>query len=142
MSDSTESPGLLASLRRLGSTVSRTISNRVELLLVEVQLERTRFLHILVLLLVALALAFLAMLCLTAAIVVWLGATHPVLVLLGLAALYGFGAWWMVRRVQGLLAHESFAGSLSELKKDQAWLHQQIFTPSNSGGDSSSPKAS
>lgn len=142
MSDSTGARGLLATIRGLGSTVSATIANRIELLLVELQLERARFIQILVLLLVALALAFLCLSLLTAALVVWLWDWHPLVVLLGLGLLYGAGAWQAARKAKELLALEAFSGSLEELKKDQTWLNQTLSRPSNSDGASSSPKAS
>ncbi|MBN9689897.1 MAG: phage holin family protein [Verrucomicrobia bacterium] len=141
MSDSPESRGLLATLRGLASTVSSTVSNRLELLLVELQIERVRFLQILVLLLVTLVLAFLAILTLTAAIVVALWKTSPVLVLLVISFVYAVGAWLAARQARVLFGYEAFAGSLSELKKDQSWLNQTLSGPSNSGADSSSPKA-
>lgn len=141
MSDSPESRGLLATLRGLASTVSSTVSNRLELLLVELQIERVRFLQILVLLLVTLVLAFLAILTLTAAIVVALWKTSPVLVLLVISLFCAVGAWLAARQARVLFGHEAFVGSLNELKKDQSWLNQTLSGTSNSGADSSSPKA-
>ncbi len=142
MSESAGSRGWLATIRGLGSTVSATIANRIELLLVELQLERARFIHILVLLLVTLAFAFLCVSLLTATLVVLLWDWHPVVVLLVLGLLYGTGAWLTARKAKELLALEAFSGSLGELKKDQTWLNQTFSRPSNSDDDSSSLKAS
>ncbi len=111
MSDSPEPPGLLSTLRGLGTTLSATMANRVELVLVELQLERARFIQILILLLATLAFAFLAIFALTAAVVVALWHTHPVLVLLVVGAVYGGGAWMTARKARGLFGHEAFSGS-------------------------------
>jgi len=142
MSDSTESRGPLATLRGLGSTLSATLSNRIELLLVELQIERARFLQILVLLLVTAILAFLCILALTAALVVLLWNIYPVLVLVGVGIVYGGGAWVAARKARDLFDRESFSGSLVELKKDKSCLNQTLSVHSNSDAGSSSPKAS
>jgi uncharacterized membrane protein YqjE len=142
MSESPESPGVLATLRGMGATLSAMVANRVELVLVELQLERARFFQILILLLITLALAFLSILALTAAVVVALWKTNPIVVLTVIGLMYGVGAWMTVRKARELLGHDAFSGSLGELKKDQTWLNQTLSRPSSSGDASSSPKAS
>jgi len=109
---------------------------------VELQIERARFLQILVLLLVTAILAFLCILALTAALVVLLWNIYPVLVLVGVGIVYGGGAWVAARKARDLFDRESFSGSLVELKKDKSCLNQTLSVHSNSDAGSSSPKAS
>jgi uncharacterized membrane protein YqjE len=77
--------------------------NRLELLTVEVQEERERLLHAILLALGVAAFGLLAGLALTAAIVVWLWAWSHVAVLLALTCLYGAAGICLYRRLTGLL---------------------------------------
>ena len=97
--------------------------NRLELLTVEVQEERERFLHAFLLALGVAAFGLLAGLTLTAAIVVLLWAWSPVAVLLILTGLYGTAGIWLYRRLAGLLRNwQALSASLEQLQKDRACL--------------------
>ena len=99
--------------------------NRLELLAVEVQEERERHLHAILLAFGVAAFGLLASLTLTAAIVVLLWVWSPVAVLLILTALYaasGIFLWW---RLTGLLRDwQTLSATFDQLRKDRASLEK------------------
>lgn len=143
MSDPAASPGLLASLRQLGSTSLAIVGNRLELLAVELHEERDRLVAAVTLLLVSVLFGGLALVLVTAAAVFLLWSTHPLAALLGVAAVYTAVAVAAALRVRRLLQESHpFASSLAEFRKDQQCLKPVVPTPSNSANTSSSSKAS
>jgi uncharacterized membrane protein YqjE len=95
--------------------------NRLELLTVEVQEERERLLHAILLALGVAVFSFLAGAALTVAIVVLLWSISPVIVLLTLAALYIAIAIYFYRRFIGLrLDWKTLPATLDQFKKDRA----------------------
>jgi uncharacterized membrane protein YqjE len=99
--------------------------NRLELLAVEVQEERERHLHAILLAFGVAAFGLLAGISLTAAIAVLLWAWSPVAVLLILTALYaaaGIFLWW---RLTGLLRDwQTLSATFDQLRKDRASLEK------------------
>jgi uncharacterized membrane protein YqjE len=94
---------------------------------VEVQEERERLLHAILLALGVAAFGLLASLTLTAAIVVWLGAWSPVAVLLALTGLYGAAGVCLYRRLTGLLRDwQTLSATLDQLRKDRACLGKNL----------------
>ena len=101
--------------------------NRLELLTVEVQEERERLLHAILLALGVVAFGLVAGLTLTAAIVVLLWAWSPVAVLLILTGLYGGAAVCLYRRLTGLLRDwQTFSATLDQLQKDRVCLEKSL----------------
>ena len=99
--------------------------NRFELLTVEVQEERERLLHAILLAFAVAVFALLAGITLTAAIVVLLWARSPVAVLLTLTGLYAVAGICFYRRLRGLLRDwQTLAASLDQLRKDRACLEK------------------
>jgi len=99
--------------------------NRLELLTVEVQEERERLLHAILLALGMAVFGLLASFTLTAAIVVWLWAWSPVAVLLILTGLYGAAGVCFYRRLTGLLRDwQTLSATLDQLRKDRACLEK------------------
>jgi uncharacterized membrane protein YqjE len=97
--------------------------NRLELLMVEVQEERERLLHAILLALGVAVFGFLAGGALTVALVVLLWHTAPVAVLLGLTALYAAIAVHLYRRFAALQRDwQTLSATLHQLKKDRACL--------------------
>lgn len=121
-----------ASFRQLVTTSARlahrllTIGeNRLELLTVEVQEERERFLHAILLALGAAAFGLLGGLTFTAAIVVCLWSWSPLAVLLSLTALYAVAGVCLYRRLIGLLRDwQTLPASLDQLRKDRECLEK------------------
>jgi uncharacterized membrane protein YqjE len=123
-----------ASFRRLATTSKHftrrllTIGeNRFELLTVEVQEERERLLHAILLALGMAVFGLLTGLTLTAAIAILFWAWSPVAVLLILTALYGAAGIFLWRQLTGLLRDwQTLSASLDQLRKDRACL-EKIF---------------
>jgi uncharacterized membrane protein YqjE len=101
--------------------------NRVELLMVEVQEERARLLHAILLALGVAAFGLLAGGALTGAIVVLLWETSRVAVLLVLTSLYGATAAWVYRRLTLLLRDwQNLPATLDQLRKDRECLEKTL----------------
>ena len=97
--------------------------NRLELLMLEVQEERERLLHAILVALGVAVFGFLAGAALTVAIVVLLWHLSPVAVLLVLASIYVSVAALFSRRFTVLQRHwKTFPATLDQLGKDRAWL--------------------
>jgi len=114
---------LAATLRQFARTLLTIGENRLELLTVEVQEERERLLHAFLLALGVAAFGLLAGVALTGALVVLLWAVSPVGVLLGLTILYGAAAFYLFRRLTGLLRDwQTLSATLDQLRKDRVCL--------------------
>ena len=127
-----ESPGsgghLAATLREMARRLLTIGENRLELLALEVQEERERLLHALLLALGAAVLGLLAGIALTAALVLLLPAYPPANILLALTGLFGSAGgyiWWRLIRL--LRDWETLAATLGQLSKDRACL-EKILT--------------
>ena len=101
--------------------------NRFELLMLEVQEERERFLHAILLALGVAAFGLLAGVALTGAIVVLLWELSRVAALLVLTGLYGATAVWLYRRLS-LLLHDwqNLPATFDQLRKDRACLEKHL----------------
>ncbi len=122
MDDSPEpSPGIFGSLRRLLDSLLATAQNRVELFALELQEEKCRLVELVlwVAAVAALGLMSLAMVTLTIVIVFW--DNGRLAALITLSALYSLATAGAYREVRKRLRKQSrpFAGTVSELKKDQ-----------------------
>lgn len=101
--------------------------NRFQLLMVEVQEERERLLHAILLALTVAAFALLAGIAFTGAAVVLAWDFSPVTVMLALTGLYGSAAYWLYRRLTALLRDwQTLSATLEELRKDCACLEEQL----------------
>ena len=101
--------------------------NRLELLMVEVQEERERLLHAILLALGVVALGLLTGITLTGAIVVLLWELSRVAALLALTGLYGATAVCLYRRLTLLLRNwESLPATVEQLQKDRACLEKHL----------------
>ena len=100
-----------------------TGENRLELLIVEVQEERERLLHAMVLVLGVAAFSFLALLALNVAVVITFWNHSPIIVLLVLTGIYAASAIYFYQRLTKLLREwKSFSATLDQLKKDRECL--------------------
>ena len=101
--------------------------NRLELLAVEVQEERERLLHAMLLALGVAASGLLCAMTLTAALVLLLWPFAPVATLLVLTGLYAVAGVCLYRRLTGLLHDwQTFSASLDQLRKDRACLEKAL----------------
>jgi uncharacterized membrane protein YqjE len=116
-----------AASKRIARRLVTIGENRLELLAVEVQEERERLLHALLLALGVAGLGLLAGIAFTAAIAVWLWAWSPVAVLLILAGLYGATAVCLGRRLTGMLRDwQTLSATLDQLDKDRVCLEKAL----------------
>jgi uncharacterized membrane protein YqjE len=101
--------------------------NRFQLLMVEVQEERERFLRAILLALGVAAFGLLAGVALTGAIVVLLWELSRVAALLVLTGLYGATAVWLYRRLSMLLRDwQNLPATFDQLRKDRACLEKNL----------------
>jgi uncharacterized membrane protein YqjE len=128
MDPGTASRGQLVELsQRLARRLLAIGENRFELLMVEVQEERERLLHAIVLALGVSALGLLAGMALTGAIVVLLWELSRVAALLVLTGLYGAAAACLYRRLTRLLRDwQNLPATLDQLRKDRACLEKHL----------------
>jgi uncharacterized membrane protein YqjE len=101
--------------------------NRLELLMVEVQEERERLLHAILLALGVAVFGFLGGVALTVAIVVLLWHLSPVVVLLVLTSLYAGTAGYLYRSFATLQRDwKTLPATLDQLRKDRASLEDTL----------------
>ena len=101
--------------------------NRLELLTVEVQEERERLLHAILLALGVATFGLLAGLTTTALIVVLFWAWSPMLVLIALTMLYGVAGICLYQRLTARLRDaQTLAATLEQLRKDRACLEKAL----------------
>lgn len=126
MDEATVAPSPFATpAKKLARRLMTIGENRLELLMVEVQEERERLLHAMLLVLGVALFAFLAGAALTVALVVLFWSLSPVGVLLILTALYGGAAVLLYRRFTALQRDwKSFPATLDQLRKDRACLEE------------------
>jgi uncharacterized membrane protein YqjE len=116
---------LKAASKQFGRRLLTLLENRLELLTVEVQEERERLLHDLLLALGVAAFGLLAGLSFTAALVVLFWKYSPLTVLLVMTALYTAAGLALCRLlVRRLREWQSFSASLDQLRKDRQCLDQ------------------
>jgi uncharacterized membrane protein YqjE len=117
--------GILSSLQRLLRTLLSIAQNRLELVLVEVQEERTRVVEAFLLVAGVVAFGCMTLMLITFAVVAVFWENHRVAVLGSLSLLYlvvTLVAYWRLRH---RLKHwPAFSATLAELKKDKAWLDE------------------
>jgi uncharacterized membrane protein YqjE len=101
--------------------------NRLVLLTVEVQEERERLLHTILLALGVATFGLLTGITLTALIVVLFWAFSPVLALIALTVLYAAAGLWLYRQLTVRLGNaQPLAATLDQLRKDRACLETAL----------------
>jgi uncharacterized membrane protein YqjE len=114
---------LAATSKRFAGRLITTGENRLELLMVEVQEERERLLHAVLLALGVAASGLLGAMVFSAAIVVLLWQSAPVVALITLGILYATLAIYLYRRLIVLQRDwKSFPATIDQLRKDRACL--------------------
>ena len=118
------SPGLLASLRRLGTTLVAILQTRFELFAKEFERERMRIMRLVLIGAVALFFFCLGTLTLTLFVIVLFWDTHRLLAIGGLTGLYlaiavGLGLYAKSEAGRGA---RPFASTLAEFRKDRQRL--------------------
>lgn len=113
--------------RRIAQRILTIGENRLVLLSVEIQEERERLLHALLLAIGAAVFGLLAGGTLTALVVVGLWSYSPLLVLATLTCIHGGAAAWLARvLLRQLREGHAFSASLEQLRKDRLWLDEVL----------------
>ena len=124
---STNAGRLAETFKRFARRLLAIGENRFELLMVEVQEERERLLHAIVLALGVAALGLLAGVSLTGVIVVLFWEVSQVAALLALTGLYGAAAVCLYWRLTRLLRDwQNLPATLDQLRKDRACLEAHL----------------
>jgi len=128
MGTATTNAGQLADASRHFARQCFTMGeNRLELLIVEVQEERVRLMHAILLALGVAAFGFFALLALNVAFVVLLWNLSPVSVLIVLAVLYASGGYFLYWRLVRLLSDgKTLEATLEQLRKDRECLENKL----------------
>jgi uncharacterized membrane protein YqjE len=125
--------GVFESSKRFLRATATIAQNRLELLLVEVQEERTRLFDMLMLAAGAVAFGLMALITISFTLVVVFWDDHRVAVLVGLSVIYvlaaAAGFWQLNTRLK---KWQAFSATLAELKKDCEWLDAQRENSSDS----------
>ena len=125
--------GVFESSKHFLRTTAAIAQNRLELLLIEVQEERTRLFDMLLLAAVAVACGLMALITISFTLVVVFWDDHRVAVLAGLSLIYvvaaAAGFWQLDARLK---RWQAFSATLAELRKDCAWLDAQRENSSDS----------
>jgi uncharacterized membrane protein YqjE len=128
MEESTASLGALGIASKQFARRLLTIGeNRLELLAVEVQEERERLLHAILLALGMGACGLLIAIAFTAVVVILFWDVSHFAILLTLMAFYGAGMFWLYRQLTSLLRHwKTLPATLDQLRKDRACLDNNL----------------
>ena len=116
-----------ASARRLVRRLLTIGENRIELMMVEVQEQRERLLHTILLALGIAAFGLLAGITLTGAVVVLLWPVSRLWVFVALTALYGGAAVFLYSRLTATLRDwKNLPATLDQLRKDRECLEKSL----------------
>lgn len=115
-----ETGGLFSTAARLLKTLRDVAENRLEIFLIELKEERIRLFDALFLLAVGIVCVMMALLLVTATIVMVFWDTHRLLVLVLAAAVYGAAAATAFIKLRSRLRRwQDFSATLEEFKKDR-----------------------
>jgi uncharacterized membrane protein YqjE len=113
--------------KRIAQRLLVICENRFQLLMVEMQEERERVIRALLFAIGAMTLGLLAMVTLTAIIVIAFWNESPLIVLAILTALYGGSAGFLYRRLKRFQRDwKLLTGTLEQLKKDRECLAKNL----------------
>lgn len=120
---------MMAAIRDLALTSIKVVEERLRLLATEMQEEKWRAVEAVLWLAVALGLGILALLVASLAVVltVWPDPQARILALVGLALLYGLGAFGAFLRMRKRVLGEGmpFAETVAEFQRDREWLNSR-----------------
>jgi uncharacterized membrane protein YqjE len=124
MTNNHHPPGLAGSARRLADNALAAVQTRIELFALELREEKTSAIELLIWVCTALFFGMMAVIALTATIVLLFPAEKRVFVAGGFALLYLIGGIWAFTRVKARLKEQGtpFSESINEFKRDREWL--------------------
>jgi len=122
-------PGLVTSAKRLLYTLAAIARNRIELLMVELQEERLRFLDLLLLAAAVVVFGLMTLVMLTFAVLLLASEENRLAVTVVITGVYLLAmllAFWRLRA--RLKEWSAFSATRAELQKDLAWLEDKNST--------------
>jgi len=120
-----DAPGLFQSLKRLGRTALGIAENRLELLLVELEAERWRAVHALLMVASVAVLALMTLVTGTLAVVLYFPPERRAVALTVVTGIYLLATVGVLLTLRLRLKQwRPFSASLAELKKDKACLDE------------------
>lgn len=123
--ESNQPPGVTTLLGRIGRTGVGLLRNRAELLSVEWQEEKGRLIQLLIWSLALLFLAVMALVLITATVVILTPEEYRAWVLGGFSLLYLLAAVGGFIKLKSLVKKEPFSETVDQLRKDAVWLETQ-----------------
>lgn len=107
-----------ASFRKMGGIIAAVLQNRADLLAVELQEEKYRFVEVMVLLGIALALGMMALFVFTGVVIFAVPEAYRLWVASGLGVFYLLGIFALWSRIKKLLQNQPFPETINQIKKD------------------------
>jgi uncharacterized membrane protein YqjE len=123
--DNNHGPPVTTLVRKMVATGLGALHNRGELLMIELQEEKSRAISLLVRALSLLFLGVLSVMLLTAAVIFLFPEEQRVAVTLGLGVLYLVAAGVVALTIRSSLKHPAFSETLAQMKKDREWLQSR-----------------
>lgn len=119
MADSeSTSGGAFSAFRKIGGIIAAVLQNRADILAVELQEEKYRFVEVLILVGIALALGMMALFVFTGVIIFAVPDHYRLWVACGLGVLYLLGILLLWSRVKKLLQNQPFPETINQIKRD------------------------
>ena len=117
-------PGLGHSARRLADNALAAVQTRLELFALELQEEKTSAVGLLIWVCTALFFGMMALITITATVILMCPPEARVFVAGGFALVYAIGAVWAYTRLRARLKDQAapFSDTISEFRKDREWL--------------------
>ena len=124
MTNNHHPPGLAGSARRLADSALAAVQTRLELFALELREEKTSAIELLIWVCTALFFGIMAVITLTATVVLIFSPEKRVFVAGGFVLLYLIGAIWAFTRVKSRLKNQGtpFNETINEFKRDREWL--------------------
>jgi uncharacterized membrane protein YqjE len=107
-----------SSFRKIGGIFAAVLQNRADLLAVELQEEKYRFVEVMVLLGIALALGMMALFVFTGVVIFAVPEAYRLWVASGLGVFYLLGIFALWSRIKKLLQNQPFPETINQIKKD------------------------
>jgi uncharacterized membrane protein YqjE len=127
MTNSDQDSGWTAATRRLASNAMGAVQNRIELFALELREEKNQAVGVLIWVCTTVLCGVLALVTLTAAVILFFPEDKRAYVAAGFAVLYLLLMAFALLKARGQMKHETppFSATVDEFRKDQEWLQRK-----------------
>ena len=127
MANSDQDSGWTAATRRLASNAAGAVQNRIELFALELREEKNQAVGVLIWVCTTVLAAVLALVALTAAVILFFPESKRAYAAAGFAIVYVLLAVFAFFKARGRMKDETppFSATIDEFRKDQQWLQQK-----------------